>query len=60
MSDTDMIKKSKEFDCVEMARRIRDKLSVKYANNPELEDNELKAAREKFKKIMQEKRRKFR
>ena len=39
----------KKFDSVKMMREIRDKLSKRYAKNPELQAKELKEVRKKHK-----------
>ncbi|MBU1077901.1 MAG: hypothetical protein KKH98_11455 [Spirochaetes bacterium] len=41
--------KNKKFDAVKMMRKIRDNLSRKYADNPELEEKELSEIRKKYK-----------
>lgn len=40
--------KEKKFDAVKMMRRIRDKLSKKYSERPDLEDKELELIRKKY------------
>ena len=40
----------KTFDCVQMTRDIREKLSSRYAGNQDLEMQELRQARERFEK----------
>jgi len=42
------MKKIKKYDAVADARKIRERLSVKYWNNQDLLFKDLKAAREKF------------
>ena len=39
----------KEYDAVEMMRKIRDELGEKYRDNPTIEDNELEEIRRKYK-----------
>ena len=41
-------KKEKSFDAVKMMREIRDKLSERYSNNPELEEEDLQEIRKKY------------
>lgn len=41
-------KEEKKFDAVKMMREIRDKLSEKYSNNPELEERDLQKIRKKY------------
>lgn len=43
-------KAEKKFDAVQMMRRAREALSVRYWNNPALEQEELREVRKKFKK----------
>ena len=38
----------KEFDAVKMMRDIRDRLSMKYAENPDAEERDLEKIREKY------------
>ncbi len=40
--------KNKKFDAVRMMREIRDKLSRRYAKNPEVEKRELQDIRERY------------
>ena len=40
--------KEKKFDAVKMMRKIRDKLSKKYLERPELEDKDLELIRKKY------------
>ncbi|NML40429.1 hypothetical protein HHL17_24745 [Chitinophaga sp. G-6-1-13] len=42
------MKKAKKYDALAEVRKVRDELSVKYRNNPELLFRDLKAARERF------------
>lgn len=42
------IKKEKSIDAVAMMRKIRDKLSKEYLNNPEAEEKELEQVRNKY------------
>ena len=41
--------KKKKFDSVEMMRGIRDKLTKRYLENPELEKHDLEKIRKKYK-----------
>lgn len=43
------MKNGKEFDAVQMMRDIRERLSVRYWNHPEILKQEMKAVREKYK-----------
>ena len=38
----------KKFDAVKMMRDIRDRLSMKYAENPDAEERDLEKIREKY------------
>ncbi len=38
----------KKFDAVKMMREIRDRLSVKYSENPDAEKRDLEKIREKY------------
>jgi len=40
--------KNKKFDAVKLMRKIRDELSKKYLNNPELEKKDLQEIRKKY------------
>jgi len=40
--------KEKEFDAVKMMRDIRDRLSERWSNNPELEMKDLEEIRKKY------------
>ena len=40
--------KQKKFDAVEMMRKIRDSLSNRYADHPEIEEKELQEIRKKY------------
>ena len=40
--------KQKKFDCVKMMRDIRDKLTERYLQNPELEMEDLEKIRKKY------------
>ena len=40
--------KNKKFDAVRLMRKIRDELSKKYINNPELEKKDLQKIRKKY------------
>lgn len=40
--------KNKKFDAVKMMREIRDRLSRKYAEDPETENRDLEAVRKKY------------
>jgi len=40
--------KKKKLDAVKMMRDIRNNLSQKYSDNPELEENELEQVRKKY------------
>ncbi|WP_343704480.1 hypothetical protein [Chitinophaga sp.] len=42
------MKKAKKYDAVQEVREIREKLSVKYFDNPDKLLEDLKAARKKF------------
>jgi hypothetical protein len=44
-------KTEKEFDAVQMMRRIREELSLRYWDNLPLERKELREARKKFKSV---------
>ncbi|WP_143306175.1 hypothetical protein [Chitinophaga vietnamensis] len=46
------MKKVKEYDAVAEVRKIRDEMSLKYWNNPELMAHDLKEASERFEKRM--------
>ena len=39
----------KEFDAVKMMRDIRDRLSIKYAEDPDAEEKDLEKIRKKYK-----------
>ncbi|MBU7044810.1 MAG: hypothetical protein HXS54_00115 [Theionarchaea archaeon] len=39
----------KEFDAVKMMRDIRDRLSIKYAEDPDAEERDLEKIRKKYK-----------
>ncbi len=41
--------KKKKFDAVEMMREIRDKLTKRYLENPDLENSDLRKIRQKYK-----------
>ena len=43
------IKKEKKYDSVKMMREIRDRLSKKYAQNPDKEIDDLQKIRSKYK-----------
>ncbi|MGR3318794.1 MAG: hypothetical protein ACUZ8O_09985 [Candidatus Anammoxibacter sp.] len=47
--------KLKKFDSVKMMREIRDKLSKKYIENPELENTDLNKIRKKYNISVKEK-----
>jgi len=40
--------KEKKFDAVKMMREIRDRLSKRYREHPELEERELEAVRRRY------------
>ncbi|MFQ6073216.1 MAG: hypothetical protein ACE5KT_11040 [Methanosarcinales archaeon] len=40
--------KNKKFDAVKMMRKIREKLSKKYSENPEIEIKDLEIIRKKY------------
>ena len=42
------VRKKKNFDAVKMMRDIRDRLSNRYLDNPEIEDEDLQAIRKKY------------
>ena len=42
------MEKNKKFDAVEMMRKIREQLSIKYWEHPEILKKEMQAIREKY------------
>ncbi|WP_188316222.1 hypothetical protein [Chitinophaga agrisoli] len=48
-----MMKKAKKYDAVAEVRKVREKLSVKYWENPDLLLRDLKAARQRYHSEMQ-------
>lgn len=49
-------KKNKKFDAVKMMREIRDNLSKKYQEKPELEEKDLELIRKKYSIKLQNKK----